>query len=69
MQFSCWHNKPWNHSGRTLHKLLIALAHCSYDEACKLLDQRPIWFFGGVFESLLGLFDGNPLLLKSVGIS
>lgn len=65
MQFSCWRNKR-NHSGRTLHKLLMALAHCSYDEACKLLGQRPIWLQEGVFESLLDLFDEKPTAAKNL---
>ena len=59
---SCWRNKQ-NHSDETLHKLLIALAHCNYDEACKLLDQHPIWF-RDVFE-ILWICLMETLLLKN----
>jgi hypothetical protein len=49
--FSCWRNRKF-HRGRTLHRLIMALAACSYNQACEILGQSPIWVNGEQFETL-----------------
>ena len=61
LQFSCWRNKR-KHAGRTLHKLIMELAKCSYEQACTLLGHRPIWLEENVFEHL---FDEKAVAQKS----
>ncbi len=49
--YSCWRN-PRKHRGRTLHRLIMKLLHCSYQHVCELLGQQPIWLKEGQFEQL-----------------
>lgn len=49
--YSCWRN-PRKHRGRTLHRLIMKLLRCSYQQACELLGQQPLWLKEGQFEQL-----------------
>ena len=49
--YSCWRN-PTSHRGRTLHKLIMKLLRCSYNEAREILGQQPLWLKEGQFEKM-----------------
>lgn len=49
--FSCWRNRK-HHCGKSLHRLLMALLHCGYNQACNLLGHQPIWVNAEKFDNL-----------------
>lgn len=50
-KWSCWRNRR-RHKGSTLHRLLMKLAHISYGEVCRLLNDGQVWLGEGSFEAL-----------------
>lgn len=57
MWFSCWRNRKY-HRGRSLHRLIMALLSCHYNQACEILGQQPIWVDAAKFDQLT--FDETP---------
>lgn len=49
--YSCWRNSE--HRGKSLHRLIMTIARCSYEAACELLGNKIVRIDNGYFDEFM----------------